>query len=114
MKREVAEARGPRRTDACCVSILNGDCRCAGASSTCEQMLAASILNGDSDSTSANRCLLRIGKKSDASDSVSESVKREVAEARGPRRTDACCVSILNGDWDARCVFDLGEQMLAA
>ena len=33
------------------------------------------------------------GKKADASDSVSETVKRDVAEARGPRRTDACCVS---------------------
>ena len=33
------------------------------------------------------------GKKASASDSVSETVKREVAEARGPRRTDACCVS---------------------
>ena len=27
------------------------------------------------------------------SDSVSETVTREVAEARGPRRTGACCVS---------------------
>ena len=35
----------------------------------------------------------RFGKKADASDSASETVKREVAEARGPRRTDACCVS---------------------
>ena len=35
----------------------------------------------------------RLGKKADASDSASESVKREGAEARGPRRTDACCVS---------------------
>ena len=33
------------------------------------------------------------GKKSEASDSASETVKRAVAEARGPRRTDACCVS---------------------
>ena len=33
------------------------------------------------------------GKKASASDSASETVKREVAEARGPRRTDACCVS---------------------
>ena len=35
----------------------------------------------------------RFGKKADASDSASETVKREGAEARGPRRTDACCVS---------------------
>ena len=35
----------------------------------------------------------RFGKKADASDSASETVKREVVEARGPRRTDACCVS---------------------
>ena len=27
------------------------------------------------------------------SDSASETVTREVAEARGPRRTDACCVN---------------------
>ncbi|CAI8007606.1 hypothetical protein GBAR_LOCUS5293 [Geodia barretti] len=37
------------------------------------------------------------GKKSDASDSASEIVKREVAEARGPRRTDAYCVSPILG-----------------
>ena len=30
------------------------------------------------------------GKKADASDSASGTVKREVAEARGPRRTDVC------------------------
>ena len=30
---------------------------------------------------------------STASDSASETVTREVAEARGPRRTGACCVS---------------------
>ena len=33
------------------------------------------------------------GKKADALDSASKTVRREVAEARGPRRTDACCVS---------------------
>ena len=33
------------------------------------------------------------GKKASASDSASETVTREVAEARGPRRTGACCVS---------------------
>ena len=32
-------------------------------------------------------------KKADASDAASETVKREFAEARGPRRTDAYCVS---------------------
>ena len=33
------------------------------------------------------------GKKASALDAASETVKREVAEARGPRRTGACCVS---------------------
>ena len=38
-----------------------------------------------------------LGRKRTASDSASETVKREVAEARGPRRTDACCVSPIEG-----------------
>ena len=38
------------------------------------------------------------GKKASASDSAGETVKREGAEARGPRRTDACCVSPMKYD----------------
>ena len=33
------------------------------------------------------------GRQADTSDSASEIVKKEFTEARGPRRTGACCVS---------------------
>ena len=53
----------------------------------------------------------RFAKKADASDSASETVKREVAEARGPRRTDACCVSPIDKAFDLfRRLYALGES----